>query len=164
MKRFVVIIVASILLTGCPPMDRVLRSRDIEVIKAGKAVDNQAESLLSSDRDVDEFSLRVTEVLNEQGFYLAYSSASWGLLPLTGHTQNMGYKTLNTEHVSCSVIVSKTEFTARFVEYEEELKSGRYVTSSEDKAQIARATKALIALAKSSFNERAIHVSISNNK
>jgi len=163
MRQIVVIIAASILLSGCPPMDKVLRSRDVEVIQAGKAVDNKAVRLLTSDRDVDEFSLEISEVMKEQGFHLAYSSSSWGLLPLTGHTQNMSYKTVNNEHVSCSVIVSKTEFTVRFVEYERKINSDEYSTSMEDRKQISRTAKALTALAKRKFDERAIHVSIAKN-
>lgn len=163
MMRILFIGAVSAFLVGCPPMDRVLKSRDIQVIEAGHAIDNDTERLLSNDEVVDKFSLQISDVLRRQGFYLAYSSTSWGLLPLTGHTQNMNYKTKNNEYISCSVTVSKTEFTARFVEYEEKLKSNKYVTSTEDKAQITRAVKSLTDLAKEMFNERAIHVSVVQN-
>ncbi len=160
MRRILFIGAVSAFLVGCPPMDPVLKSRDIQVIEAGHVIDNEAERLFSNDEEVDRFSLLISDVLRKQGFYLAYSSTSWGLLPLTGHTQNMSYKTKSNEYISCSVTVSKTEFKARFVEYEEKLKSNNYVTSTEDKAQIIRAAKALTDLAKEIFNERAIHVSV----
>ncbi|MES9880130.1 MAG: hypothetical protein ABW185_04535 [Sedimenticola sp.] len=163
MKRIIFVFAICALLMGCPPMDRVLKSRDIQRIEVGYAADQKTEQLITSDQEVDEFAKEVTIALKKNGFNLAYSSASWGLLPLTGHTQNMSYKTKSSEHISCSVTISKSEFTARFVEYEKDLKSNAFITTEEDKALMSRAASVLTALAKSKFSERSIRVSVFQN-
>ena len=152
MKSIVLVFTICTLLIGCLPTDRVLKTRDFQRIEAGYAADKKTERLISSDQEVDEFAKEITKVLKKSGFYLAYSSASWWLLPLTGHIQNMSYKTERNDHIGCSVIVSRSEFTARFVVYERELNSNTYITSNEDRALMARAASALTALAKSRFN------------
>ena len=163
MKRIILVFAIFTLLIGCLPIDRVLKSRDFQRIEAGYTADKKTERLITSNHEVDEFAKEITKELENNGFYLAYSSASWGLLPLTGHTQNMSYKTENNERISCSVTVSKSEFVARFVEYEKELNSDTYITSKEDMALIDRAASALTALAKSRFSERSIRVSVFQN-
>jgi hypothetical protein len=148
---------------GCPPMDKVLMSRDIQEVVAGYEADKSSERLLSTNSEVDDFAGLVISTMEENGFYLSYSSTSWGLQPLTGHTQNLAFKTSSNDYVSCSVTISKTEFSASFMEYERKSESNEYLTSEEDKAGIDRAAKALDTLAKGKFVGRSVRVSIYRN-
>jgi len=163
MKRFWLLLIACTLLTGCPPKDKLLRSQNIQQVQVGYAADQKSERLLQSNESVDNFANSVTILMKEVGFNKGYSSISWGLQPLTGHTQNLSYKMQGNDFIYCSVTISKTEFTAKCKELEARPKSGEYLATEKQKDHINKAIGVLNELVKNKFTGRASRISIYDN-
>ena len=156
--RAIAIIIVSMLMSGCPPMSAMLKHRDISNVEAGLGIDG-TEKIISSDEEVDILASQVIVLLEKQGFELLNSSISWGLQPLTGHTQNLGFKYPGTNSVHCYVRISKKEFLARFRELESKPQTNKFNTNSSDLAAIDKAVASLNQFAKQNFKGRTIRVS-----
>ncbi|MDB4076586.1 hypothetical protein N9537_01975 [Porticoccaceae bacterium] len=156
--RATTIILVAMLVSGCLPKSAMLKHRDIQNIEAGLGVDG-TKKIIPSDEEVDLLAAEVTELLQQQGFELLNSSVSWGLQPLTGHTQNLGFRFPGTNSVHCYVQISKKEFRAKFRELESKPQTNEFNTNDRDLAAISKAIASLDTLTKQKFNGRSIRVS-----
>lgn len=154
----IVIIIISILVSGCLPKSAMFKHRDIQHIEAGLGIDG-TKRIISSDDKVDLLAAQVTELLQRQGFELLNSSISCGVLPLTGHTQNLGFRYPGTNSVYCYVQISKKEFHAKFREVEAKPQTNEFNTNSSDLEAIDRAVVSLNDFAKQKINGRTIRIS-----
>ena len=146
------------LLSGCPPKGAMLKHRDIQYIEVGLGVDG-TKKIISSDEEVDLLAAQVIELLQGQGFELLHSSVSWGLQPLTGHTQNLNFMLPETGSIHCYVQISKKEFQAKFRELEKKPQSNEFVTSNSDLVAVNKAIASLNKLAKQNFGGRSTRIS-----
>lgn len=156
--RAIAIIIVAMLLSGCPPKSAMLKHRDIQNVEAGLGIDGTTK-IVSSDEEVDLLAAEVTELLQMQGFELLNSSVSWGLQPLTGHTQNLGFRLPGTNSIHCYVQISKKEFRAKFQELESKPQSNEFNTNNSDLVAIDKAVASLNQLAKQKFKGRTVRVS-----
>ena len=156
--RVVFIIISVFLLSGCPPKGAMLKQRSLQLIEVGLGVDGTYK-ILASNEEVDLLAGKVTSLMKEHGFELKYSSTSWGLQPLTGHTQNMSFGISGTDAIYCYVQISKKEFRAKFSELETKPKSGEFATTEQNLASIDEAVISLNELAKSTIYGRSTRVS-----
>ena len=156
--RIIATIIAAMLLSSCYPKSLMLKHRDIRSIEAGLGIDS-SEKIIPSDDKVDLLATKVAELLQDQGFELLNSSVSWGLQPLTGHTQNLGFRLLGENSVHCYVQISKKEFRVNFQELETKPHSNEFNTSSTDLAVVDKVVVLLNELAKQEFEGRTIRIS-----
>lgn len=136
----------------------MLKHRDIQYIEVGLGVDGTKE-IVSSDDEVDLLSGEVIELLQGQGFELLHSSTAWGIQPLTGHTQNLGFRLSETGAVYCEVKISKKEFQAKFRELEKKPQSNEFITSDSNLVMVNKAIASLNEFAKQKFNGRSTRIS-----
>ena len=146
------------LLSGCPPKNSMLKQREVQHIEVGLGIDG-ARKILSSNEEVDVLANEVIRLLSEYGFKLLHSSTSWGLQPLTGHTQNLSFRLLGTNAIHCYVQISKKEFKAKFREMEKEPQSNEFATSDNDFQITEQAVTTLNVLAKQKFRGRSVRIS-----
>lgn len=156
--RIIWLITICIFLWGCPPKGFVLKHRSIQHVEAGLGIDGTSR-IIQTDEEVDALAIEVAELLEKYGFELKNSSVSWGVQPLTGHTQNQGFALKGTKSVYCYVRISKKEFIAEFQEVETEYESNIFATTNEEKAVVSDAVAALSELAKRKFSDRVVRVS-----
>jgi hypothetical protein len=146
------------LISGCPSKSAMLKHRDVQHIEAGIGVDG-TKKILNSDEEVDLLATEVIELLKGQGFELLNSSVSWGLQPLTGHTQNLSFRLPQTGSIHCYVQISKKEFGAKFRELEKKPQSNEFATTNNDLMAVNKAIDSLNELAKEKFNGRSTRIS-----
>lgn len=156
--RAIAIITIALLISGCPPKSAMLKHRDVQYIEAGLGVDG-TKKILPSDEEVDHLATEVIELLQGQGFELLNSSVSWGLQPLTGHTQNLSFQLPETGSIHCYVQISKKEFRAKFRELEKKPQSNEFATTSSDLVAVNKAIASLNELVKGKFNGRSTRIS-----
>ncbi|MCK9504750.1 MAG: hypothetical protein M0Q95_11280 [Porticoccaceae bacterium] len=156
--RAITIILVAMMLSGCPPKNAMLKQREVQHIEAGLGVDG-TKKILSSNEEVDALSSEVTQLLNSHGFELLYSSTSWGLQPLTGHTQNLSFRLPGTNAIHCYVQISKKEFRVKFRELEREPQSDEFATTDYDFKIAEQAVISLNVLAKQKFKGRSVRIS-----
>ena len=156
--RAIAIITIAMLISGCPPKSTMLKHREVQHIEVGLGVDG-TNKILSSDEDVDLLATEVIELLQRQGFELLNTSVSWGLQPLTGHTQNLSFRLPETGSIHCYVQISKKEFRVKFRELEQKPQSNQFVTSSSDLVAVNKAIDSLNDLAKGKFIGRSTRIS-----
>lgn len=156
--RAIATVFIAMLISGCPPKSAMLKHRDLQDIKVGLGVDGTAK-IIPSDFEVDLVASEVREMLQEQGFELLHSSVSWGLQPLTGHTQLLSFRLHGSKSIHCYVKISKKEFQAEFQELETKPQSNEFTTNSNDLSAIDRAIMSLNELAKNKFGGRSTRIS-----
>lgn len=156
--RIIFLILGVILLSGCPPIGAIYKQRDLQVLDVGLGVDGIAK-ILKSNEKVDELAGEVITLMEEHGFEINYSTTSWGLQPLTGHTQNLSFGLHGTKAIYCYVQISKKEFQARFSEVETMPQSGKYSTTVENRSAIDKAIASLNELAKTNIQGRSVRIS-----
>ncbi|MCE2029451.1 hypothetical protein [Sessilibacter corallicola] len=156
--RVIAIIMMTTLISGCLPKSAVLKYHDVQHIEAGLGVDG-TRKILNSDEEVDLLATEVIELLKGQGFELLNSSVSWGLQPLTGHTQNLSFRLLQAGSIHCYVQISKKEFWAKFRELEQKPQSNEFATTNSDLVAVSKAVDSLNELAKEKFNGRSTRIS-----
>ncbi|MCU7797489.1 MAG: hypothetical protein KZQ75_10195 [Candidatus Thiodiazotropha sp. (ex Myrtea spinifera)] len=156
--RVIAIVITALLLSGCHPKSAMLKQRDLQRIDVGLGVDGPSK-ILPSDEEVDLLSREAVNLLQGHGFELLNSSVSWGLQPLTGHTQNLGLRLPGTNAIYCYVKISKKEFQAEFVEMEKQPQTNKFATSNSDLMVVDKAVAALNELAKLKFKGRSTRIS-----
>jgi hypothetical protein len=156
--RAIFLIAVAFLLCGCPPKGAMLKQRELQHIDAGLGVDG-TKRIIKSDDEVDLIAGDVIQLLKKEGFELLNSSVSWGLQPLTGHTQNMSFRYPGTNALHCYVQVSKKEFQVRFVELESKPQSYEFATNDADLKAMQQAAETLNEFAKQKIPGRSIRIS-----
>jgi len=139
----------------------MLKQRELQHIDAGLGVDG-TKRIITSDEEVDLLAGEVINLLKNEGFEFLSSSMSWGLQPLTGHTQNLSFRYPGTNALHCYVQISKKEFQVKFFELESKPQSNEFATNEVDLQAIKKAAERLNELAKHKIPGRSIRISTFN--
>lgn len=157
-SRLLIIVLLCQFILACIPSSMMTLNRDVQYIEVGLGVDG-AQKILTSNEAVDTLAVDIISLMKNQGYVLNYQSTSWGLLPFTGHTQNMSFSKPENRSIYCYVKISKKEFGAYFREIESEPRSGKFLTSLDDKVSIDKTLTAINELTRKTFKKRASRVS-----
>ena len=163
MKRVFTSFFLVIFLAGCIPPSAMLKSQNIQSVEAGFVADSETGRLLASNEAVDLFAIKIQEVLEEHGFSLSNKSTSFGLLPATGHTQNMDLSLAGNVYTSAHAEISKSKIRVVFREMEREHGSNVFVTTAEEINSIKAASEAVDKYIKTKIGQRSVRVTFYDN-
>ena len=158
MNSLIVSLFLAIILAGCIPPSAMLKSQNIQSIEAGFVADSETGKLLSSNEEVDLVAINIQKVLEGHGFTLSNISASYGLLPATGHTQNMGFSLAGNIYTTAYVEISESAVKVEFREMEHEHGSNVFETTEKEIISIQAASTAVVKYVKSIIGQRSIRV------
>ncbi len=97
--------------------------------------------------------------MESEKFKLSLSNTSYGLIPHTGHTQNLIFTLTNNSHVRCVIMISKTYFSANFTELESAPETNMFKTNEDDIAMIENAVIKLKESVEKTYPERSVKIS-----
>jgi hypothetical protein len=157
--NLLLITLGATLTVGCIPKGTLLKSRDIQLIDAGYAVDRYPGCLLESDAAVDAVASNTIKVLGAAGFKLMDQSISYGVLPLTGHTQNLIFHREGRDRIRALVLISGSKFSATFEELEAAPNTHDYYTTEQDRAAISNAVSSIKEFINTQYPGRAARIS-----
>lgn len=163
MKSVLTSLFLVIVLAGCIPPSAMLKSQNIQSVEAGFVADSETGKLLASNEEVDLCAIKIQEVLEEYGFTLSNKSSSFGLLPATGHTQNMGFSLAGNIYTSAYAEISKSKIKVVFREMEREHGSDVFETTEEEFSSIKAASAAVVKYLKTKIGQRSVRVAFYEN-
>ncbi len=146
-------------LAGCPPTSLLRSQRRVSVVEAGAGVDAGKGRLVSTHDDLAAAASRFTERLESLDFELLNASDSFGLVPWTGHTENLTFTYTPNPDVVVVLTMSKGKFDCEILQYETEPKSGIYDLDEDEARRLEEAARQIRELAAEVFPGRAVRVS-----
>ncbi|WP_045856505.1 hypothetical protein [Teredinibacter purpureus] len=158
MKLSITILFFVCFLAGCIPPSAMLKTQSLQEVEAGFVADSDSGKLFLSNEDVDIAAEEITQVLREFDFERTNQSVSFGLLPATGHTQNLGFKLGENIYVQAYVEISKSSVKVVFREMELEHGKNNFLTDEKERQSVKSATAAVTQYLKSKIGTRSIRV------
>jgi len=158
-----IILFGLLFLVGCIPPSAMLKTQNIQAIEAGFIADSETGKILSSNQEVDSLANGVVKTLELAGFRKTNQSVSFGLLPATGHTQNLGFYLVENEYVQAYVEISKSSIKVIFREMEMEHGASNFTTSEIEREMVRIASATVSQYLKSTIGKRSIRIVVYDN-
>ena len=161
--KLTIILFGILFLAGCIPPSAMLKTQNIQGIEAGFVADSETGNVISSNEQVDFLARGVVQTLEVAGFINTNQSVSFGLLPATGHTQNLGFDLVENEYVQAYVQISKSSIKVIFREMELEHGTGNFTTSEKQRELVRIASAAVSQYIKSKIGKRSVRLLVYEN-